>query len=746
MPGDAFLNDLLARFWEISWQASVIAGLVVLLRVVFGRVLDCRWRHALWLLLLCRLLMPVSPQSRVSVFGLTRYLHTTSPRQSSERFQAWVPADNATEHVTTISIDRRPASWAEAASVSEPLIPVWKQPRVLASAWFVVAAALILRLAWVNARFQRHLRRTATAPEPRSLELLESSARALKLRRMPVLLVTDLVTAPAACGVFRPKLLLPASLEFSLPNTQLRLVLLHELMHIQCNDVAIDWVWAIMQSLHWFNPVFWLVAPLRRSDRELARDEMVLQLTGPTEADQYGRTLLGLAGPVRLRLFCPGLIGLFNGRRQLRQRVTMIARFEHSRATSAWVGIGIMTLLAGCTLTGSPKNAAENSSTKPLATFAATTRPTTEVSLSDVEALDTLDSPTPAQAGVVTRRYDINDLLFVPPDYNNLPDFLGSDPAHARQSSEERASSPANNEEARAKRVEEIQRYIVDNVDPKNWKINGGEVGSISSSPLRAVLLITQTPENHRKIQTALDGLRATWGLQVSVETRCIILDDADEAQLPLAIRQRLATVHGAGRRRTDQVLSDGEFRTLIEAVGAIKSADSSTCPRLTLFDGQSAVLVMQTQQAYVAGMTLIESSGQKTYQPSTDTTTKTGVTEKVLACVAPDGQSVFVNIQFEKAGLAALVSEQFAGAPADKQVTVQVPVLSGLKVNRACSIPDRGTLLLGGELAQNPSTPSTPYVGSNEKIAAIIERDRHRNAYLLIKPTILRAAAAKKI
>ena len=40
-----------------------------------------------------------------------------------------------------------------------------------------------------------------------------------------------------------------------------------------------------------------------------------------------------------------------------------------------------------------------------------------------------------------------------------------------------------------------------------------GDVGTISSSPLRAILLITQTPENQHKIVSMLDSLRASQAL-----------------------------------------------------------------------------------------------------------------------------------------------------------------------------------------------------------------------------------------
>src|SRR5689334_18376187 len=56
-----------------SWQASVLAGLVFLIQWLFRRRLAGRWRYALWFLVLGRLLLPVFPESSLSVFNLTRW-------------------------------------------------------------------------------------------------------------------------------------------------------------------------------------------------------------------------------------------------------------------------------------------------------------------------------------------------------------------------------------------------------------------------------------------------------------------------------------------------------------------------------------------------------------------------------------------------------------------------------------------------------------------------------------------------
>ena len=66
------LNEFSTWLLRASWQASVLVGLVLLVQWLFRNKLSAGWRYALWLLVVARLVMPVSPQSAVSIFNLTR--------------------------------------------------------------------------------------------------------------------------------------------------------------------------------------------------------------------------------------------------------------------------------------------------------------------------------------------------------------------------------------------------------------------------------------------------------------------------------------------------------------------------------------------------------------------------------------------------------------------------------------------------------------------------------------------------
>jgi len=66
-----FVESLLESLLRASWQATLLAGVVLLLQRLLRRWLTPSWRHALWLIVVARLLLPLAPTSAWSLFNLT---------------------------------------------------------------------------------------------------------------------------------------------------------------------------------------------------------------------------------------------------------------------------------------------------------------------------------------------------------------------------------------------------------------------------------------------------------------------------------------------------------------------------------------------------------------------------------------------------------------------------------------------------------------------------------------------------
>src|SRR5947207_11282720 len=105
-------SELFKWVLQTSWQAAVLACLILLGQRIFRRQISAAWRYGLWFLLLARLVMPFTPQSAFSVFNLA-WVKPASP-----------PLELTPTHDTS---SHRPEVVNKAASAPE-LIPVAAVP------------------------------------------------------------------------------------------------------------------------------------------------------------------------------------------------------------------------------------------------------------------------------------------------------------------------------------------------------------------------------------------------------------------------------------------------------------------------------------------------------------------------------------------------------------------------------------------------------------------------------------------
>jgi TonB family protein len=97
---------------------------------------------------------------------------------------------------------------------------------------------------------------------------------------------------PMTWGIFRPRIVLPRSAEHW-SDSRLRVVLAHELAHVQRMDWLTQLGVQIVCSVYWFNPLFWMAANRMHRESESACDDAVLHLG--VDARDYATHLLEIA-------------------------------------------------------------------------------------------------------------------------------------------------------------------------------------------------------------------------------------------------------------------------------------------------------------------------------------------------------------------------------------------------------------------------------------------------------------------
>jgi beta-lactamase regulating signal transducer with metallopeptidase domain len=352
---DAFLRALESIFaWliEVSWQASVLVALVLLLHLTLRNRLNPRWRHALWLLVIARLLLPFLPESTLSLFQF-----------------APSPPPVVVETVTAPIFQAAPELTVEMPSVPpSPVAYPFSAFTLLALSWLVGVLALLVVTLQVNRRFARHVMAAPPVTDPRLLQLAEAAQCELGLHRRLRLIESAQVQSPAIMGLFRPTLILPQDVLTRFDDQELRFIFLHEFAHLKRGDLFLQWLVALLQILHWFNPVLWYAFRRMRSDREPATDALVLSCTGEASKEPYGQVLVKLLEHYHQRHSLPTLVGILEDKDQFKRRFSLIARFTRGAYGWSMLGVLLIGVLSIACLTKSKAAANATASPSPAAT------------------------------------------------------------------------------------------------------------------------------------------------------------------------------------------------------------------------------------------------------------------------------------------------------------------------------------------------------------------------------------------
>ncbi|MGN6370404.1 MAG: M56 family metallopeptidase, partial [Phycisphaerae bacterium] len=178
-------------------------------------------------------------------------------------------------------------------------------PTILLLTWFLgtllTFAPLVAALLWTHRL--RHAAHPLTTPE--WSQLLHTTRTQLHLSRPIPLLLSPRITTPLTLGLLRPCILLPEDAP-TWPPEKRRLVLLHELAHIQRRDLLSLTLASLARALHWPNPLAWLAFHAMTLDRERACDDLVISAT--RDPHHYAEILIAIArkSPAQTQIPLPG--------------------------------------------------------------------------------------------------------------------------------------------------------------------------------------------------------------------------------------------------------------------------------------------------------------------------------------------------------------------------------------------------------------------------------------------------------
>ncbi|XOK59492.1 M56 family metallopeptidase [Paenibacillus elgii] len=377
MTLDGLSLSLLSFFdWvlETSLMAGVLAGLVLLVKVIAGNKLSPRWHYMLWLVIIARLLLPWAPESSFSVYNLLSYGQEAlrTPDAPSPRLPVASPVHQEMTNNT-------PTKTAPVGTKQEPPVQtaelVEKQPSASFSihklafvVWLLGAVCLGILTVAANRRVYARLAKQPVITDPGIVGLFEQCRETMAIRQSIPLITAGPISSPAVFGFMRPRVVLSDSLMNMLDDRQLRYIFYHELAHVKRKDVAVNWLMNGFLILHWFNPVLWYAYYRMREDQEIAADALALSYIGAEQKESYGHTIIRLLEHYATLYPTPGMANLSGGKQQIKRRIVMIKNYHKKSYRWSALGLASVIALSSVTLVNAkdPESASGNLSAPPV--------------------------------------------------------------------------------------------------------------------------------------------------------------------------------------------------------------------------------------------------------------------------------------------------------------------------------------------------------------------------------------------
>ncbi len=350
--------------------------------------------------------------------------------------------------------------------------------------------------------------------------------------------------------------------------------------------------------------------------------------------------------------------------------------------------------------------------------------------------------------------------------------------------------------------VEQIRTLVTTTIgDTNEWLENQSTLQELNGN-----LIVKSTPDNHREVLSLLAQLRETRAIQISVEARFLLVDESFLEDIgvdldiniadpggkfgPITIAQDSATiaspvensfgeggafpggsfVPGLGFSPSLRALDFGasfiddiSVNLLIRATQANRRSISLTAPRVTFFNGQRAYVLIARQVAFISDLEPVPDTGGFDVTVSV---TNSGVVLDVEGVISADRRYVTLTLrpslgnvlrpirQVPVNNITAIGDGNLGGVvdptlPIDPDVQVvtgfvEVPELQITTVRCTVSVPDKGTLLIGGQriVGETETEAGVPVLSKIPVLNRLfnnrsLSKDE-RTLLILVKPTII--------
>lgn len=321
-------------------MASLLIGIILVVKVIFKDKISARWYYAMWFLLILKLIIPnlfITPYNLFDLFELA--VSKLSADQGVDVTSNFYDLSRGNQNL--MNLWSFPDEYALSINGNQT-IPLLQ---IVFCIWLIVLLCMLAGAFIYNIKVWKTVKASKPLEDKELWSILKTCKDEMKIKKSFQMVESENIQSPALFGLFKPIIILPMNIRSVLSIKELKYVILHEMAHYKRKDIFFNILSRFLQALHWFNPIIWYGLYRMHEDQELACDFYVLSKIENEEHYSYGATLIKLLKIGRSSMYSFTMANVVNKKRGIKERINMISNFRRESLPKKLTSIFVIVVV-----------------------------------------------------------------------------------------------------------------------------------------------------------------------------------------------------------------------------------------------------------------------------------------------------------------------------------------------------------------------------------------------------------------
>ena len=359
---DNITNLIPTIFYQVLYMTvigSIFGIIFYIIRKIFDKKISGKLKCFIWIMILLTFIIPIrfeitlEQNNENKVLSQVREIKDTSESVLMSRIESIKEISKDEENISqnedsVFTNMQEIGKEAQNEEINKTSAKDILLKTIVPYLWIIGFATFIITFIVGNRKIRSRTSKNIYIDD-RIDQILQEVKQELNIKRNIKVIMQDYKKVPSIFGIFNPVILITED-TLKENDSTLKYIFLHELSHYKRLDLVFNYILVLVLSIHWFNPVVWVLFNKVRQDIELGADELATKRLDKNQRKEYGLTLINLIKNCTKENYTASMLCISDNEKNLERRILMIKGKTKTAIIAIIITIVVLGIVAGIVL------------------------------------------------------------------------------------------------------------------------------------------------------------------------------------------------------------------------------------------------------------------------------------------------------------------------------------------------------------------------------------------------------------